>query len=234
MPLDLVEKWLQSSIHTCDVAVLMYQCANPVSLDTALSLEALLPADMPRLYLASKVDLIPRSTAMLSSSSTTTMSMSSSTSSSSSSSSAMSSKSSGSASASASATQRLLEAERRRREVILSAHERVLEKATLHLRENNLPPVQTISAVDEGGISDAYHAIIDLVTEPEKGIPHKDSKPQSGLAGSRALVAVTAVVGLVSLSAVVYHYNKEVKDWLHTFMNSTRDMLLFGTGLTQA
>jgi hypothetical protein len=45
-------------LDACDVAVLMFQCGDMDSLQTALQVEKTLPSRLPRLFLASKCDLV--------------------------------------------------------------------------------------------------------------------------------------------------------------------------------
>jgi hypothetical protein len=58
-----VKKDVQRSVlEACDVAVLMFQCGDMKSLQIALQVEKTLPSRLPRLFLASKCDLVQSKT----------------------------------------------------------------------------------------------------------------------------------------------------------------------------
>ena len=59
IPLKNTDQWRESCVHSCDLVVLMFQCGVPESLEVAISLEQQLPATIPRIFVASKSDMIP-------------------------------------------------------------------------------------------------------------------------------------------------------------------------------
>jgi hypothetical protein len=58
VPLDLVEKWKETCVASCDLVVLMFQPTNSITFDTAIELSRSLPATMPRILISSKSDLV--------------------------------------------------------------------------------------------------------------------------------------------------------------------------------
>jgi hypothetical protein len=58
VPLHKEKDWLDTNILSCDVVVLMYQCGDEESLETAIRIEKTLPTRVPRLFFASKYDTV--------------------------------------------------------------------------------------------------------------------------------------------------------------------------------
>lgn len=58
IPLEHSDKWKEHCLSSCDVILLMFQCGDMESLETVMKLEKELPSRMPRLYIASKSDLL--------------------------------------------------------------------------------------------------------------------------------------------------------------------------------
>lgn len=59
VPLEVSQTWIARNIVSCDLVVLMFECGHVESLETVLELEKLLPPNIPRIFLASKSDLLP-------------------------------------------------------------------------------------------------------------------------------------------------------------------------------
>lgn len=205
VPLDQAERWLERCADSCDLIVLMFQCANPASLSTAMALEARLPESAPRIFIASKSDHIPSAQAL-------------------------------STGASSSSSQRVQteygNQTRSSRETTKATHESVLQDISLHIKASKLPSVVLMSTLTGEGVADAHHLIIDVATDPNRGIPRKQKKSAGNFMVSRPVIAVTTVVvGIVSLSLLA-RYNKEVKDWFSQLYINTKHLLLGSSTVT--
>jgi hypothetical protein len=200
VPLDQVEKWLEHCIESCDLVVLMFQCGKASSLQTCLALESRLPENVPRVYVASKTDLIFTSQALN-----------------------MHSISSNS-----------LKGEygnetKSSRESLKASHESVLQTASLHIKERSLPALAMFSTLTGEGTGDVTSLIIDVATEPAKGVPPRKRKSSGNYPSIHAVMAVTSVMlGALTISLAV-RYQKEVKDWFNHMVDSTRSF--FSAGL---
>lgn len=196
VPLDQVEKWLQHCAQGCDLVVLMFQCGKPSSLKTCMALEARLPESVPRVFLASKTDLIFTSQALHAAS----------------------------AGSSGSLKGEYGNETRSSRESLKAAHESVLQTASLHIRERNLPALGMFSTLTGEGMAEATSLVVEVATDPARGVPHRKARPSEGLVASRPFVTLAAVVaGLVGVTLIV-QYNKEVKDWCKQMINNTRNL----------
>ena len=229
VPLEHVEKWLERSAASCDLVVLMFQCASAASLRTAMALESKLPTTVPRLYIATKTDTI--------------LSIETGTGGSGGSSggvgtpgggagggvfvpgrsahSSSGSLKSGGGGGGGSGGGEYGNDSKVSREQRQAAHEAVLQTATLHISDNNLPPLALISTLTGDGMTDARSLIVDVATDPIKGMPRKNVKVgQSFMPSLKVVVATVAAISVTTLLAV---YNKEVKDWINklwsNFMN---------------
>jgi len=196
VPLDQVERWLQHCIQGCDLVVLMFQCGKPSSLKTCMALEARLPETVPRLYLASKTDLIFTSQALHAAS----------------------------AGSSGSLKGEYGNETRSSRESLKAAHESVLQTASLHIRERNLPALSMFSTLTGEGMTDATSLIVEVATDPTRGVPQRKSKPSETFVTSRAFVTMAAVVVTLAGASLVARYNKEVKEWWKQMMDHTRSL----------
>jgi energy-coupling factor transporter ATP-binding protein EcfA2 len=196
VPLDQAESWLEHCIHSCDLAVLMFQSANATSLKTAIALDARLPHTVPRLFVASKADTIPSAQVL--------------------------------SLGAHSPTQRgeFGNQTRSSREALKAAHESVLQEASLHIQARGLPPLALLSTLTGDGVTEAYNTIVDVATDPTRGIPRKPTKDKSGFGISAPVVVVTTVVVGVASLALLARYNKGVRDWLDSVFLSTRTFLL--------
>eukprot|EP00598_Pedospumella_elongata_P001125 CAMPEP_0184983352 /NCGR_PEP_ID=MMETSP1098-20130426/12587_1 /TAXON_ID=89044 /ORGANISM="Spumella elongata, Strain CCAP 955/1" /LENGTH=753 /DNA_ID=CAMNT_0027507163 /DNA_START=177 /DNA_END=2435 /DNA_ORIENTATION=- len=183
VPLDQVEKWLEHCVDACDLVVLMFQCGKPASLTTCKALESRLPECVPRLYLASKSDLIFTSPALQTAH----------------------------VGSSGSLKGEYGNETQASRKSLKAAHESVLQQASLHIRERNLPALTMFSTLTGEGMADATSLVVDVVTDPAKGLPQTKTKPSPSFALSRPamIVSVAAIIGAV----LVAQFEKEVKAW---------------------
>lgn len=213
VPLDQVEKWLDHCAASCDLVVLMFQCGKATSLKTAIALEARLPDSVPRLYLASKTDTIVAAHSLNVSASTSSM------------------RSDRSDRGDRAGDRAEYGNETRSsREALKAAHETVLQAASLHIKDRNLPPLAMLSTLSGEGISEACSLIVDVSTDPIRGIPRKTVKPSTSLITSPPFLAFsTLALGIATFT--LWKYNKEVKDWFKHLFASTRD-LFSGSAIT--
>jgi len=61
IPLDHIDEWMDenNNMYKSDLIVLMFQCGNQQSYEKAIQLEEKIPSIIPRMFIASKIDLIP-------------------------------------------------------------------------------------------------------------------------------------------------------------------------------
>lgn len=195
VPLDQVEKWLEHCVAACDLVVLMFQCGKPASLTTCKALESRLPENVPRVYLASKSDLIFTTPALHTAH----------------------------VGSSGSLKGEYGNETRASRENLKAAHESVLQNASLHIRERNLPALTMFSTLTGEGMADATSLVVEAVTDPSKGLPQTKAKPSPSFVLSRpaVIVSVAAIIGAV----LVAQFEREVKQWFNSVYQSARELL---------
>jgi hypothetical protein len=199
VPLDQAEAWLDSCAESCDLAVLMFQCANMQSLRTAIGLDARLPPHVPRLFLASKSDTIPSAQVM----------------------------SLGVHSPSGSRGE-FGNTTRTTREALKSAHESVLQEASLHLQTRGLRPLALVSTLSGEGVAEAQTLMLDVATDPERGLPKDKPKAAQSFAITLSTVASAAAIFTVVGSLTVgllWHFNPRVKEVLNEWWASVRKFI---------
>jgi DNA-binding NarL/FixJ family response regulator len=200
VPLDQAEAWLENCAESCDLAVLMFQCANMQSLRTAIGLDARLPSHVPRLFLASKSDTIPSAQVL----------------------------SLGVHSPSVSGRGEFGNTTRTTREALKSAHEAVLQEASLHLQARGLPPLALVSTLSGEGVTEAQNLILDVATDPERGLPKDKPKAAQSFALTLTSVASAAAIFTVVGSLTVgllWHFNPRVKEVLNEWWASLRKFI---------
>lgn len=212
VPLDHAKVWLENNVSSCDVVVLMFQCAHAPSLETALRLEELLPQSTPRLFVGSKVDLVPSSSTYAAGSAAT----------------ALNEEFSRKRAAVQSAHESILQ------KVTFHVQESNLPAVALITSSGSSS--RSTDSSSEGvdrGIIDAYENVVRVLNNPAAGVPHSTPPaPAKGdwikyLATSRPTLAWSAsMIGIASISIVVVKYNKELRDWLRSFHERTFSMLV--------
>lgn len=205
VPLAQVEAWLETSVKSCDLVVLMFQCANVKSLSTAIILDAKLPPQVPRIFLASKSDTVPSPQVL-----------------------------SLGAHSPSSQRGEFGNQTRATRESMKAMHEKVLQEAASHLQARGLPPLALLSTLTGDGVVDAQHLIVDVATCPERGLPKDKPKAASGISvtASTVLWATGLVASLGGLSVwLLWTYNPKARDWINEWLANTKKLLLGPQGV---
>lgn len=193
VPLDQADRWIEQCVPNCDLAVIMFQCGSPASLRTAIALENRLPPTIPRVFLASKSDTIP---------STQVLSI-------------------GTHSPTAPRAE-YGNPTRTSREALKSAHEVVLQDAAMHLRSRGLPPLVSLSTLQDSGVADGYSLLLDTLAHPEKGLP-KSPKRAAGFSLSTGVLAVTTVAAVgVGSVWLMWQFSPKAREWLDEWIESVR------------
>lgn len=182
-----------SVLESCDLVVLMFQCGDIDSLKTAQNLEMRLPRRMPRVYVASKLDLIQAKQNISSGVDGGGMTLE----------------------------------ERHRREVLQSQHDMVYQEAALHLQTYDLPPLVYLSTVSGEGLNDVLAAVVEVVENPDKGIPLKQRHQPSNNSLVTAALSLFTVGGLSVLGWYLWRqHEKEIRQWFqHIYDFVQKDVL---------
>eukprot|EP01039_Chlorochromonas_danica_P004509 gene4509-4945_t len=99
---------------------------------------------------------------------------------------------------------------------LLRKHEEVLEAAVLYASEHDLPKVHCISTMNASGMKEFMITVEDVLLHPLKGLPKRYKIAREAAAfNTRVLIYLSTAVSIVSLSTLLWRYNKEVKSWLH-------------------
>lgn len=242
VPLDFIDPWIESMNNRSDLIVLMFQCGNTNSFNTALSIEAKLASNVPRMFIASKLDIIPMQRNILQSDITDMISSdplySSSTREQYGNNNNLLFQSLATTTGNNSSSYNISDVSKCSTTLLLD-HESVLQSATIHIQEYNLPSLQVFSTYSNEGFIDTKGKIIEVVTNPLLGIPNKNNKTklksyfqkqqqdddqnEYNNNTSTVTVLVTTVISIISLTAIgatVYHYRNDFQGYFRKFFNS--------------
>lgn len=113
---------------------------------------------------------------------------------------------------------------------VLESHERALLTISLHLKEHDLPPVQSVSTISGIGMSEVLSTVKEILITPEVALPkhYKEKKRRSNLGQSSLVYLTVAAVGAVSVGLLWKKSSKESVsewlrfDWLRQWLSASR------------